>query len=459
MSLAVFASFCGVDVSERRLDVHLLPEGASTSFAHSAAGIGRLVAWLASRARPLLVVEATGGLERALVAALGRAGIAAAVVNPRQIRDFARAAGLLAKTDGVDGPRRHHRAKATAVAQSQGGHPMQISTVGIDLAKRVFQIHGVDQDGNIILRKQLRRAQVLSFFAKLPPCLVGMEACGTSHYWAREIGTLGHEVRLMPPQYVKAYVKRNKHDPADAEACCEAVRRPSMRFVPVKTEEQQAVLIMHRSRELLVRQRTQIVNALRGHLAEFGIIEPQGIWHVGRLRARIEDESTIPEPGRTVLGLLVGHLDQLDQHIAQVGAEILAWHRANPVSQRLAKIPGIGPLIASAIVATVPDPSVFRSGREFAAWLGLVPRQHSTGGKERLGRISRQGNRSIRQLLIVGAHSALLRSKQIRANAWVQSLLGRCARLKVAVALANKTARIAWAMMSRGASYRQTVPA
>ena len=336
---------------------------------------------------------------------------------------------------------------------------MQVSTVGIDLAKRVFQIHGVDQDGNVVLRKQLRRAQVLGFFAKLPPCLVGMEACGTSHYWARELATLGHEVRLMPPQYVKPYVKRNKHDPADAEACCEAVRRPSMRFVPVKTEGQQAVLVMHRSRELLVRQRTQVVNALRGHFAEFGVIEPQGIWHVGRLRARLEDESTIPEPGRTVLGLLIGQLDQLDRCIAQVEAEILAWHRANPVSRRLAEIPGVGPLIASTIVATVPDPSVFRSGREFAAWLGLVPRQRSTGGKERLGRISRQGNRSIRRLLIVGAHSALLRSKEIRANAWVRGLLGRCARLKVAVALANKTARIAWAMMSRGESYRRTVPA
>jgi transposase len=396
-----------------------------------------------------------GPLSQWLYAGLRRAGCEVVLLETRQVALSA----MVVKTDGVDGPRRHHRAKATAVAQSQGGHPMQISTVGIDLAKRVFQIHGVDQDGNVVLRKQLRRAQVLGFFAKLPPCLVGMEACGTSHHWAREIATLGHEVRLMPPQYVKAYVKRNKHDPADAEACCEAVRRPSMRFVPIKTEEQQAVLIMHRTRELLVRQRTQVVNALRGHLAEFGIIEPQGIWHVGRLRARIEDESTIPEPGRTVLGFLVGQLDQLDQRIAQVGAEILAWHRANPVSQRLARIPGIGPLIASAIVATVPDPSVFRSGREFAAWLGLVPRQHSTGGKERLGRISRQGNRSIRQLLIVGAHSALLRSKEVRANAWVQRLLGRCARLKVAVALANKTARIAWAMMSRGETYRQTVPA
>ena len=336
---------------------------------------------------------------------------------------------------------------------------MQISTVGIDLAKRVFQIHGVYRDGNVVLRKQLRRAQVLSFLAELPPCLVGMEACGTSHYWAREIGALGHEVRLMPPQYVKPYVKRNKHDPADAEACCEAVGRPSMRFVPVKTEAQQAVLIMHRSRDLLVRQRTQVVNALRGHLAEFGIVEPQGIWHVGRLRARVEDEGAIPEPGRTVLGILVRQLEQLDEHIAQVEAEIVAWHRANPVSQRLAKIPGVGPLTASVIVATVPDPSVFRSGRAFAAWLGLTPRQHSTGGKERLGRISRRGNRFVRQLLIVGAHSALLRSKEIRASAWVQGLLGSRARLKVAVALANKTARIAWAVMAKGESYRRTVPA
>ena len=229
----------------------------------------------------------------------------------------------------------------------------------------------------------------------------------------------------MPPQYVKAYVKRNKHDPADAEACCEAVRRPSMRFVPIKTEEQQAVLIMHRTRELLVRQRTQVVNALRGHLAEFGIIEPQGIWHGPS--ARLHRGREYHSGARTALAFLSGN--SISSTSALPRAEILAWHRANPVSQRLARIPGIGPLIASAIVATVPDPSVFRSGREFAAWLGLVPRQHSTGGKERLGRISRQGNRSIRQLLIVGAHSALLRSKEVRANAWVQRLLGRGARL------------------------------
>ena len=262
----------------------------------------------------------------------------------------------------------------------------------------------------------------------------------------------------MPAHYVKAYVKRGKNDAADAEAICEAVTRPSMRFVPIKTEAQQAVLVMHRARELLVRQRTQLVNAVRAHLAEFGIIEPQGIWHVGRLRAHLEGEG-VPDPGRKILGLLVEQFEELEKRLAQVEAEILASHRASPVSRRLAKIPGVGPVIATAIVATVPDPSVFRSGREFAAWLGLVPRQRSTGGKQRMGRISRQGDRYIRRLLIVGAQSALLRSKEVQDNVWVQGLLARCARLKVAVALANKTARIAWVIMARGETYRRAAPA
>jgi transposase len=243
---------------------------------------------------------------------------------------------------------------------------MQIATIGVDLAKHVFQLHGVSPDGAVVLRKKLRRAHVIEFFAKLSPCLVGMEACGTAHHWAREIRTLGHEVRLMPAHYVKAYVKRGKNDAADAEAICEAVTRPTMRFVAVKTKEQQAVLVMHRTRELLVRQRTQTVNALRGLLAEFGISEPQGIWHIGRLRAHLE-EDTVPEPGRTVLTLLVEQLDGLEKRVDKVDAEIQAWHRANPVSKRLAKIPGIGPVIATAIVATVADASLFRSGREFAA--------------------------------------------------------------------------------------------
>ncbi len=331
---------------------------------------------------------------------------------------------------------------------------MQVATIGVDLAKHVFQLHGVGPDGGVVLRQKLRRAQVIGFFAKLPPCLVGMEACATAHHWAREIAALGHEVRLMPAHYVKAYVKRGKNDAADAEAICEAVTRRTMRFVAVKSEGQQAVLVMHRARELLVRQRTQAANALRGLMAEFGVCEPQGIRHVGRLRAHLE-EGAVPEPGRTVLALLLEQLDEVEKRIGRIDAEILAWHRANPASQRLAKIPGVGPLIASAIVATVADASVFRSGREFAAWLGLVPRQKSTGGKPRLGRITHQGDAYIRRLLIIGAQSALQRSREVKGNAWVQALLDRCARLKVAVALANKTARVAWDLMAKGDVYRR----
>jgi len=331
---------------------------------------------------------------------------------------------------------------------------MQITTIGVDLAKHVFQLHGIGPDGRVVLRQKLRRAQMIAFFAKLPPCLVGMEACATAHHWARELRALGHQVRLMPAHYVKAYIKRGKNDAADAEAICEAVTRPTMRFVAIKTKEQQAVLVMHRTRELLVRQRTQTINALRELLGEFGICEPQGIWHLGRLRAHLEDD-TVPEPGRKVLSLLVEQLNEVEKRIAQVEAEIRTWHRSNPVSQRLARLPGIGPLTASAIAATVPDVSLFRSGREFAAWLGLVPRQKSTGGKQRLGRITHQGDAYIRRLLIIGAQSALQRSKEVRENAWVQRLLGRCARLKVAVALANKTARIAWALMRTGDTYRR----
>jgi transposase len=355
-------------------------------------------------------------------------------------------------------PFRHRCAKVVVVERTtRRPSVMEIATIGVDLAKHVFQVHGVAPDGSVVLRQRLRRPQVIEFFAKLPPCLLGMEACGTGHHWARELTALGHRVRLMPAHYVKAYVKRGKNDAADAEAICEAVTRPSMRFVPIKTEAQQAVLVMHRARELLVRQRTQLVNAVRAHLAEFGIIEPQGIWHVGRLRAHLEGEG-VPDPGRKILGLLVEQFEELEKRLAQVEAEILASHRASPVSRRLAKIPGVGPVIATAIIATVPDPSVFRSGREFAAWLGLVPRQRSTGGKQRMGRISRQGDRYIRRLLIVGAQSALLRSKEVQDNVWVQALLARCARLKVAVALANKTARIAWVIMARGETYRRAAP-
>jgi transposase len=288
----------------------------------------------------------------------------------------------------------------------------EITTVGLDLAKHVFQVHGVDAEGATVLRKQLRRAQVLGFFGKLPRWVVGVEACATAHYWARELRALGHEVRLMPAQYVKAYVKRNKNGAADAEAICEAVVRPTMRFVPVKTAaDQQAAVLLHRGRERLVRQRTMLVNALRAHLAEFGVIAPQGLRNVGKLIAIIRDEEDARLPGmaRQVLAVLAVQIEQLEAAIVTLEKQLMAWHKSNPVSQRLATIPGIGPIIATAIAAMVAEPSGFRSGREFAAWLGLVPRQNSTGGKTRLGGISKRGNQYLRRLLINGASANLLR--------------------------------------------------
>ena len=332
---------------------------------------------------------------------------------------------------------------------------MQLTTIGLDLAKHVFQVHGVDTAGNIVLRRRLRRGQMITFFAGLVPCLVGMEACATAHFWARELTALGHDVRLMPAQYVKAYVKRGKNDAADAAAICEAVSRPSMRFVPVKSEAQQAALMLHCACDLLMRQRTQLINAVRGHLAEFGIIEAQGAWNLPRVLAHLETEGELPEVARQILRLLAAQLDEAEQRIKDLDAQIAAWHKASPASQRLATIPGIGPLVATAITATIADPSTFRSGREFAAWLGLVPRQRSTGGKQRLGRISREGDGYIRRLLIIGAQAVLLRSKAAHADPWVQGLLARRPRLVVAVALANKTARVAWAVMTKGQPYRQ----
>ena len=335
----------------------------------------------------------------------------------------------------------------------------EITTVGLDLAKHVFQVHGVDAEGATVLRKQLRRAQVLGFFGKLPRCLVGLEACATAHYWARELRALGHEVRLMPAQYVKAYVKRNKNDAADAEAICEAVLRPTMRFVPAKTADQQAAVLLHRGRERLVRQ--MLVNALRAHLAEFGVIAPQGLRNVGKLIAIIRDErdARLPDLARQVLQVLAVQIEQLEAAIAALEKQLMAWHKNNPVSQRLATIPGIGPIIATAIAAIVAEPSGFRSGREFAAWLGLVPRQNSTGGKTRLGGISKRGNQYLRRLLINGASANLLRSKATNADPWVIGLRRRRPSMVVAVALANKTARIAWAVMHRQENYQRMATA
>ena len=305
---------------------------------------------------------------------------------------------------------------------------MEIRTLGIDLAKSVFQLHGVDGDGGVVLQKKLRRGAVLDFLGKLDPCLIGMEACATSHHWAREIAALGHDVRLIPPAYVKPYVKRQKNDAADAEAICEAVARPNMRFVTFKTEEQQSVLVLHRSRDLLMRQRTMILNAIRAHLAEFGNITAQGSRKVVELVAELHNGTRkVPEIARVALLALAAQLDSLVTAIRGIEHQLLAWHRQNSTSQRLETIPGVGIITATALAASVPDPSVFKSGRQFAAFLGLVPRQNSSGGKDRLGHISKMGNSYLRRLLVVGATSVKRRAEtnDTRTGAWVRSLLGR----------------------------------
>src|SRR5947207_12240447 len=323
---------------------------------------------------------------------------------------------------------------------------MQISTIGIDIAKNVFQVHGVDAAGKPVLKKQLRRGQMLEFFGKLPPCLIGMEACATSHHWARELKKLGHDVRLMPPSYVKAYRKRGKNDAADAEAICEAVTRPNMRFVPVKTVEQQGVLVLHRARELLVRQRTMLVNGLRAHMAEFGIVVPQGIQRLPELVALLEDEKTgIPQIAHEVLAAMVVQINNLTTSIRQMERRIVAWCRTNASARRLATIPGVGPITASALAATITDPTLFRSGRHLAACLGLVPRQHSTGGKAKLGRITKMADQYLRKLLIGGMTAVIRSARRTKAPAfaWVNALLERRPARLVSVALANKAAPIA----------------
>jgi transposase len=343
---------------------------------------------------------------------------------------------------------------------------VEITTIGVDIAKTVFQVHGIDTSGQVAVQRQLRRAEVVKFFAGLPPCLIGMEACGTSHYWARQIGALGHEVRLLPPAHVKPYVKRGKkNDAADAAAVCEAVTRPHMQFVPVKTAESQAVLMLHRTRDLLVRQRTMLICALRGHLAEFGVVAGQGKGNFAKLVACLDtgEGTQLPEVARTALRLIAVQIDAANEKIEALEKEIVARHRGDAASRRLASIPGIGPIIASVISAAVPDPSVFKSGRQFAAWLGLVPKQNSTGGKERLGSITKAGDRSIRRLLIIGA-TGLVRYKRKNVPGgldWVTGLLARKPVRLVTVALANKMARIAWAILCRGEIYREvrTVPA
>src|SRR5436190_1556586 len=334
---------------------------------------------------------------------------------------------------------------------------MQISTIGLDLAKNVFQVHGIDANEKVVVRKRLERSQVIAFFSALPPCLVGMEACATAHHWAREVSKLGHEVRLMPAKDVKAYVKRNKTDAADAEAICEAVRRPTMRFVHIKSTEQQGRLMLHRARDLLMRQRTQVINAMRAHLAELGIVAAQGREGIKELLKIIasEEDGRLPVDAHTSLVVLAAELAAMQTLIGSIEKRIMVQHRSNEVSQRLESIPGIGVIGATAIAATVPDPKVFRSGRDFAAWIGLVPREDSTGGKQKLGPISKQGDRYLRRILVVGACAVLRRARQQPENdSWLTQLLARRPFKVVAVALANKMARIAWALLAKGGTYR-----
>jgi transposase len=334
---------------------------------------------------------------------------------------------------------------------------MKITIVGIDLAKNVFQVHGVDQRGKAVVRKRLRRKQVLMFFAQLRPCLVGMEACGGAHYWARKLQAQGHTVKLMAPQFVKPYVKANKTDAADAEAICEAVTRPTMRFVPIKNAEQQAILSLHRARQGFVRARTAQANQLRGLLAEYGITLPQGISHVAnRLPEIIEDaDNELPGLFRGLLQRLVAHLRELNHQVHELEEQIEVWHRANEASQRLAKIPGIGPLTASALSASIGDAKSFKNGRELAAWLGLVPRQHSSGGKPLLLGISKRGDSYLRTLLIHGARSAVrvAKRKSTPTDRWSSGMLDRRHMNVAAVARANKNARIVWALLAHGRDY------
>lgn len=333
---------------------------------------------------------------------------------------------------------------------------MEITTVGIDLAKSVFQVHVVDQHGKVALKKQLKRGQVVQFFANLPTCLIGMEACGSAHYWARKLEALGHTVKLMAPQFVKPYVKTNKHDAADAEAICEAVRRPNMRFVPIKNVEQQAVLALHRVRQGWIKARTAQANQIRGLLSEFGLIVPQGIGHITKRVPALLDEAKeeLPGPFRELMLRLLDHFKELDRQVSEMDHQIEQWHRANALSRKLEKIPGIGPITASALVASVGDAKNFANGRQLAAWLGLVPKQHSSGGKTNLQGISKRGDTYLRTLLIHGARAVIRQIERKNVQGWLGKLLGRRNKNVAAVALANKNARIAWALLAHDRNFR-----
>jgi transposase len=333
----------------------------------------------------------------------------------------------------------------------------EVSTIGLDIAKQVFHAHGADAKGAMVFSRRITRAKLIGFFASQPRCVVAMEACAGAHHWGRELGRLGHEVRLIPPAYVKPFVKRQKNDTADAEAICEAAQRPTMRFVPVKSEAQQASAAVFRARDLLVRQRTQFINALRGLVAEHGWVSPKGLFHARAMMAKIEDPSCpLPHRARDVFLAMIASVKALDEQIVILDREVTQRAQEDPTARRLMTIPGIGPITATAIVALAPPPETFRKGRDFAAWLGLTPRQRSTGGKQKLGAISKMGDRTLRRLIIIGASAVVLHAARRGApqGSWLEQMMARKPRMLVTVALANKTARIVWAVLARDEVYK-----
>lgn len=336
----------------------------------------------------------------------------------------------------------------------------KITIIGLDLAKSVFQVHAITEDGHVAVRRALRRSQVLEFFRHIEPCLVGMEACGSAHYWANAIGEFGHTVRLMPPAYVKPYVKRNKTDAADAEAICEAVTRPTMRFVPIKSPEEQAAGMVLKTRELLVRQRSQTANAMRAHMAELGIVAATGMTSIAKLVAILRDDQDgrLPHSAKAALLEMADQIERLTERVEVLDSKIIAAVKADEAARRLTTIPGVGSIIAATVRAAVPDPAAFRTGRDLAAWIGITPRANSSGGKERLGKISKRGNKQLRTLLIVGATSILKQARRgSKLPGWVVSLMARRPYKVAAVALANKMARTIWALLVKGGTYQ--VPA